>query len=144
MFLPLPLLEKNGLINHYFSSQFLVIRLVGGNGPHVGRVEVFHSGTWGTVCDDSWDFSDAKVVCRELGYQGALYAYSSAAFGQGIGPIWMDNVRCTGNENSLAECPHNGWGIENCNHEEDAGVMCYTGGKNQIHRSLKTQSDAKL
>lgn len=137
MFFPLPLLEKNGLINHYFSSQFLVIRLVGGSGPHVGRVEVFHNGAWGTVCDDLWDFSEAKVVCRELGYQGAVYTYSSAAFGQGIGPIWMDNVKCTGNESLLAECPHNGWGIENCGHHEDAGVMCHAG-KNQIHRSLKT------
>lgn len=127
MFFPSLLLEKSGLINHYFSSQFLVIRLVGGSGPHIGRVEVFHSGTWGTVCDDLWDFTDAKVVCRELGYQGAIYAYSNAAFGQGIGPIWMDDVRCTGNESSLAECPHAGWGTENCGHYEDAAVVCHAG-----------------
>ena len=36
----------------------------------------------------------------------------------------MDDINCTGSERSLTECSHNGWGIENCDHDEDAGVLC--------------------
>ena len=100
------------------------IRLVGGNGINSGRVEVYYSNTWGTVCDNGWDLNDAAVVCRELGFPGAVSSFCCAAFGQGTGTIWLDRVRCTGSETSLSSCSHPGWERDYCNHYEDAGVLC--------------------
>uniref|UniRef100_A0A1X7U1B7 Deleted in malignant brain tumors 1 protein n=1 Tax=Amphimedon queenslandica TaxID=400682 RepID=A0A1X7U1B7_AMPQE len=99
------------------------IRLVGGSNYTEGRVEVCVGGRWGTICDDSWGNEDARVVCRQLGYEweGAI-AYSFAHFGQGSGPINLDDVQCTGNELLITDCPYNP--NHNCNHFEDAGVTC--------------------
>ena len=103
------------------------VRLVGGSNSYEGRVEVYRSGYgWGTVCDDGWDASDAKVVCRALGvsYGNAQDVCCAREFGQGSGEIWLDNVACTGSESRLESCNHNGWGTHNCGHGEDAGVKC--------------------
>ena len=105
---------------------FLVsdLRLVGGNWSEQGRVEVFYSGEWGTVCDDYWDINNARVVCRQLGYVTAISAPQSAHFGSGSGQIWLDDVHCVGTETSIVTCPHGGWGTHNCGHSEDASVVC--------------------
>lgn len=47
------------------------IRLVGGSNPLEGRVEVCAYNQWGTVCDDFWGTNDARVACRQLGYDGS-------------------------------------------------------------------------
>ena len=49
-----------------------------------------------------------------------------AAFGQGTGSIWLDNVQCAGTESRLADCPANAIGVHNCVHSEDASVRCGT------------------
>ena len=87
-------------------------------------MEIFYNGNWGTVCDDYWDIQDARVVCRQLGFPVAVSAPGSARFGPGSGQTWLDNVRCSGSENSIENCRHNGWGTESCEHSEDASVIC--------------------
>ena len=87
-------------------------------------MEIFYNGNWGTVCDDSWDINDARVVCRQLGFPDAISAPQRARFGLGSGPVWLDNVACSGSESSIENCSHNGWGVEDCTHDEDASVTC--------------------
>ena len=101
------------------------LRLVGGDGPDHGRVEIHLQNQWGTVCDDAWGLADAEVACRQLGYRGASEAIQR--FGGGADPIWLDNVACAGDEERLADCPANPVGNHNCVHAEDAAIRCLDG-----------------
>lgn len=87
-------------------------------------MEIQHNGTWGTVCDDLWGLPAAQVVCRQLGCGVALEAPRSSLFGDGSGPIFLNNVSCVGNETSLGQCYHLGLSVHNCGHHKDAGVVC--------------------
>ncbi|XP_078685522.1 uncharacterized protein LOC144918536 [Branchiostoma floridae x Branchiostoma belcheri] len=104
------------------------IRLVGGSSRKEGRVEVrpADSMTWGTVCHNQFDIKDADVVCKMLGYSSAQLVRNDAYFGQGRGPIYMDDLHCNGDEKSLFNCSYPGWTINdlNCNHDQAAGVEC--------------------
>ena len=106
----------------------LSVRLVNGSTGYEGRVEVYHNGEWGTVCDNYWEFNAAQVVCNELGLGKAIDARHSAYYGQGSGPIWLDDLSCDGAEQTIGHCTHNGWGNHNCDHRRDAGVKCSANG----------------
>ena len=113
---------------------------------------------WGTVCDDSWDNSDATVVCQQLGYsdQGQKHAFKylynvvycctllstdavafgSAHFGAGTGTIYLDGVSCTGSETNLIDCSRSPSITCSLGHSEDAGVRC----QGTFHACVNTSS----
>ncbi|XP_045211817.2 uncharacterized protein LOC123563207 [Mercenaria mercenaria] len=103
------------------------VRLVGGSSEYEGRVEVYHSEEWGTVCDDGFDSLDAKVFCYMLGYErNGAEVLPGEYFYPGKGRVWLDELQCTGKEASVDDCNknENTWGTHNCAHSEDAGVKC--------------------
>uniref|UniRef100_A0A673H131 Lysyl oxidase homolog n=1 Tax=Sinocyclocheilus rhinocerous TaxID=307959 RepID=A0A673H131_9TELE len=109
-------------INTMNNNQPLV-RLRGGANIGEGRVEVLKNGVWGTVCDDNWNLRAATIVCRELGFGSAKEALTGAKLGQGMGPVHMNEVECSGFEKSLTDCYFNNDAL-GCSHEEDAAVRC--------------------
>ncbi|KAA0716149.1 Lysyl oxidase -like protein 4 [Triplophysa tibetana] len=96
-----------------------VVRLIGSSTR--GRLEVSHQGVWGTVCDDHFDSVDATVACKMLGFQRSNQVFTASG---GIGKIWLDELKCVGQEKSIFDCPHSGIGVNNCNHNEDVGISC--------------------
>ncbi|XP_066433414.1 scavenger receptor cysteine-rich type 1 protein M160-like [Eleutherodactylus coqui] len=100
------------------------LRLVDGPSRCAGRVEIYHDGRWGTICDDSWNKTDADVVCKQLGCGYGVKATTGGYYRKGTGEIWLDDVQCAGNETHIQDCPANQYGKHNCDHEEDAGAIC--------------------
>lgn len=106
-------------------AEHQAVRLAGGEHRCAGRVELWREGQqWGTVCDDEWDLRDADVVCAQLGCGYALSVTGQdGAFPQGKDPIYLDELKCTGKEENLWQCPASDESHD-CGHKEDAGVVC--------------------
>ncbi|KRX65325.1 Neurotrypsin [Trichinella sp. T9] len=97
------------------------VRLVGGGPPWEGKIEVSVGGKWAAICDDGWNISAARVLCRQLGYPNALRSWIGMSNDRNY---LMDDVKCTGKERYLNECSFNGWGKHDCGPNEAAGVQC--------------------
>ncbi|XP_014283793.1 uncharacterized protein [Halyomorpha halys] len=107
-------------------KQKIQIKLTGGTKPNEGTIEVKAHDKWGLVCDDEFEPKDGDVVCRHLGFPlGALEIKKHSFFNTNHNMSFIiDNLHCLGNETSIADCFHNGWGIHDCKAEEAAGVVC--------------------
>ena len=71
------------------------------------------------------NYSMSVSLTRKLHHEFAgAVVDSSAAFGQGIGPVWLDNVHCSGIESRLVDCPSRRINFHNCYYSNVAGVTC--------------------
>ncbi|XP_046579328.1 low-density lipoprotein receptor-related protein 2-like [Haliotis rubra] len=123
------------------------VRLVGGSTSYQGRVEVYAFGSWGTVCDNTWDVKDAAVVCSMLGYSDFSSGGSiqrQAAFGEGTDPIRVQGLACLGSEVSITQCPVGGWGAGSCGHDQDAGVTCSSAQRPNDFLLITDSADKKI
>lgn len=96
-----------------------------------GRLEFFHDGKWGSVCNINFEESAAAVACKKLGFSSGLPIGHALFVGYSMssGPIQIANIDCNGSEESLTECSfgHNGdgqFGANNCEHFQDVALMC--------------------
>ncbi|XP_023930635.1 deleted in malignant brain tumors 1 protein-like [Lingula anatina] len=118
------------------------IRLRDGNTQYQGRVEIYHNGEWRRVCDEGWGINDAKVACRQLGFEGAHTAYINYN-PRGPGSFWLSNLNCAGTEGRLSSCTSRGWGTISSycavGDNDDAGVVCKSPGDGAV-RLVNTSS----
>ena len=92
-----------------------------------GRLEVFLSGQWGTVCRQGWDANDAQVACNQLGYP-SVETTLDTSFGPGSSsqPVLLGNLDCGGHESELRNCPS---GLFSCSYLDFVGIVCSTNSK---------------
>ena len=107
------------------------IRLIGGDSPLYGRLEVLHHGVWGTVCADGFNWTAGEVACKALGlgsHWSTSYANphtpSQSEGGSVSKSIWLGNLRCSGNESNLFQCEHHPVERSGCTHNEIVWLKC--------------------
>ena len=93
------------------------IVLRGGAGPHEGNVYMMLQGRptpiqttdeWSDHAGDvyNWGCSEAAVVCRQLGYNGAHFFTLFSDFGMFSTDYGMTNTACGGFEEKLVDCTY--------------------------------------
>uniref|UniRef100_A0A493T1F1 SRCR domain-containing protein n=1 Tax=Anas platyrhynchos platyrhynchos TaxID=8840 RepID=A0A493T1F1_ANAPP len=80
------------------------VRLVGGDSPCSGSLEVYDRDQWKAVCHSHFGAKAAEVVCRELQCGTALSVHGAAQLGEGAGPVWDRELQCVGNESTILFC----------------------------------------
>ena len=113
------------LVDNDNAQQEGALRLTQGagvNGGSSGRLQVYHDGRWGLVCDTNFDELDARVACRQLGFADGEEGYADA--GSGGLPFWLKGLACDGTESRLANCPHRGLKEHSCGSFDIVGLEC--------------------
>ena len=99
------------------------VRLNGAKVDYGGRVEVFYQGKWGKICRNKWDFHDVEVICRQLGFKGALAEFVMDDVKDEDIPFIMSDVDCNGDERKLASCPRTDGNLNSDCQTDDTGAQ---------------------
>ena len=68
------------------------------------------------------------VICVFTNFAGAKTVRGNK-YGQATGQILLDDIKCSGSEENIFNCPQRQLGTaNNCQHFEDVGVQCFDGG----------------
>ena len=113
------------LVDNDVPSASGALRLAQGGGVYggsYGRLQVYHDGRWGLVCDTNFDELGARVACRQLGFADGEEGYGGA--GSGGLPFWLKSVECGGTESRLVDCPHRGLKEHSCGSFHIVGLEC--------------------
>jgi hypothetical protein len=99
------------------------VRLAGGRIPNEGRVELYHTGIWGIICEDNWDMKDGAVACRSTGFPAPTWVFERSPFRSVVRQkILLYDSQCKGYETSLWNCSKRG---DHCpSNSYPASVIC--------------------
>jgi len=116
------------------------IRLVAGPHGMEGRLQIYHAGAWGEVCDDYWESGtynnpynkyNQDTVCQQMGYKrGTTLAYNT--YPAPTDTYLLDDIRCAGTEKRIDACLHAAWNSENCWAAKTVGLSCAIYADNDI------------
>ena len=114
-------------------------------------MEICFNNAWGTICSDGFGSQDAEFICRQTTYPfngeismiitvlmvlhiimvitwicaaGTVVFRQADQFGQGSGPIFLNQLNCNGDEDQVLACGRGPLGLHSCSHAEDTGVRC--------------------
>lgn len=79
------------------------------------------AGYWSTICDDTFDNTNAKIACRDMGFNDGL-AVPGSMFRDNLLSINVSSVSCGGQEQGLMDCIFQ-WGFS-CQSGKYASVYC--------------------
>ncbi len=91
-----------------------------------GILSVVYDDVEGALCDDGFTQEDAEVACFEL-YEDSEVESFTGGHECDYRTFWLDNVECTGDEETIASCVHLAYGVHNCNWEREC-VELFCGG----------------
>ena len=88
-------------------------------------MEIYHRGSWRSVCTKQWTLKDARVACRMMGYQSALHASTITV--NVDNKVSVKDLRCNGSEKSLLVCKNSGWKFQDYRDDQKCATAICSG-----------------